>query len=373
MTMEKIPLMRPNINEKDIEEVVAVLRSGMLVQGKKVAELESKTIQLTKANYCSAVSNGTASLQLALLALGVGAGDEVIVPGFSYIATANVVELVKATCVFVDINLDTFTINVDQIESAITSKTKAIIPVHEFGLCADMYRIMEIAKKYNLFVIEDAACALGAKIEGKMAGTFGDFGSFSLHPRKAITSGEGGLLTTHSQELDIQIKILRNHGIMPDELPLNFVDAGYNYRMTDFQAALVNSQFNRINQILSIKQDYAKFYSENINSHYLVLPSVPVDYVHTWQTFHILLNSSKNREALILFMKDAGIYTNYGAQCIPAMSYYQKKYKLDFLEKYPHSWAAYTQGLAIPLYETLTEDQLHYIVHVINKFETNAY
>ena len=183
---------RPGINDVDISNVVEVLRSGNLVQGEKVLELEEKTSLYVNSKKCSAVSNGTASLHLALIALGVGPGDEVIIPAFSYIATGNVVEIVGAKPIFVDIDLDTFNIDAGKIESKITKNTKCIMPViHEFGLCAPMEEIMRISKKHNIPVIEDAACALGASLNGKSAGTFGEFGSFSLHPRKSITSERG--------------------------------------------------------------------------------------------------------------------------------------------------------------------------------------
>ena len=175
--------------------------------------------------------------------LGIGAGDEVIVPAFSYVATANVVEIVGAKCVFVDVERDTFNIDVSKIERAITPRTKAIIPVHEFGLACDISELMKIAEKHNLFVIEDAACALGATENEKFVGTFGQVGSFSLHPRKAVTSGEGGILTTDDDDLAEKFRVLRNHGISMQNGKMDFVAAGFNYRMTDFQAALVRGQF----------------------------------------------------------------------------------------------------------------------------------
>ncbi len=370
--MESIPLMKPDIQEEDIQAVVSVLRSGMLVQGSKVLELENGIKSVVQTPYCSAVSNGTASLHLALHALGVGLDDEVIVPAFSYIATANVVELVKATCVFVDIDEKTFTIDTEKIEAAITPKTKAIIPVHEFGLCANMERLMEIAKKNNLFVIEDAACALGASQNGKMAGNFGDFGSFSLHPRKAITSGEGGLLTTSIEDLDHKIKTFRNHGLSPTSVPMDFIEAGFNYRMTDFQAALVNSQLNRLPEIIQRKQKLASLYLGLIKNPVVVLPQVPLGFEHTWQTYHLLIDSHQHRNALMAYLKNNNIFTNYGAQCIPAMTYYKNKYKINSAVEHPNAWAAYTRGLALPLYERLTESQINYIANHVNNFNPHA-
>src|SRR5688500_412394 len=204
--MDFIPLTSPDIREEDIQEVVKVLRSGMLVQGQHVQDFETGIASFTETKNAIAVSNGTATLHLALVALGIGPGDEVIVPALSYVATANVVELVGATPVFVDIDLDTFNINVAEIESKITAKTKAIIPVHEFGLACDIETVMQIAEKHNLYVIEDAACALGATQNKKHVGSFGTFGSFSFHPRKAISSGEGGIVTTANEALAAKVR-----------------------------------------------------------------------------------------------------------------------------------------------------------------------
>ena len=193
-------------------------------------------------------------MHLALKALGIGPGDEVIVPAFSYVATANVVELVGAKPVFVDIDLATFNLDTSLLEQSITDKTRAIIPVHEFGLMCNMQVILELAHSKKIPVIEDAACALGASADDKLAGTLGDFGSFSLHPRKAISSGEGGLLCSKTAEMDEKIRILRNHGMQINHGKMDFVEAGFNYRMTDFQAALVSNQLLRLEEILQTKQ-----------------------------------------------------------------------------------------------------------------------
>lgn len=362
-----IPITKPDINSDDISAVVSVLESGMLVQGKKVLSLEEKFANFLNVDYSSAVSNGTATLHLALLAAGIKLGDEVIVPAFSYIATANVVELVGATPIFVDIDISTFNINVNLIEKAITSKTKAIIPVHEFGLPADMDSILEIAKQHNLVVIEDAACALGAKYKNRFAGTMGDFGSFSLHPRKAITSGEGGILLAKKQEHTNFIKSMRNHGIEMNEGVMEFIYAGYNYRMTDFQAALVSSQFERLETKIQTRQEIAKKYLSEIKNDKIKLPIQPLNYLHSWQTFHIILDDSINRTKMITELSEKGIGANYGAQCMPYMKFYLDKYKLDCEKNFPSAMKSYKQGLAIPMYENLDKDEINYIIDTLNK------
>jgi perosamine synthetase len=367
INMDFIPLAKPNILDKDINLVVDVLRSGMLVQGKYVAELENSFCQLTGARNASALSNGTATLHLALIALGIKKGDEVIVPALSYVATANVVELVGATPIFVDIDIRTFNIDETKIEAAITKNTKAIIPVHEFGLACNIEAIMLIAKKHNLFVIEDAACALGALYKSKHVGSFGDFGSFSLHPRKAISSGEGGVLISNNEVYDKKIKILRNHGTEIIDGKMDFTEFGFNYRMTDFQAALVFSQMDRLKQSIIYKNDLAAVYFQDLNTKKLQLPFIPEFTTHTWQTFHVVLDNALNRDNLIVKLRENNIGVNYGAQCIPFMKVYHEKYGYDCEKLFPNALKAYQQGLALPIYELVTHEQIKYISKTLNK------
>ena len=362
-----IPLMSPNINQDDINVVAKVLQSGMLVQGKEVAALEDTIARFLNVKHAIAVSNGTATLHLALIVSGIGRGDEVIVPAFSYIATANVVELVGAKPVFVDIDINTFNIDTSKIEAAITSKTKAIIPVHEFGLAAEMSKIIFIANNYKLIVIEDSACALGAMENNKYTGTFGNIGSFSFHPRKAVTSGEGGMIVTNDDEVARKLRSLRNHGIEIQNEKMEFILPGFNYRMTDFQAALVNSQFKRFEKTVNYKSTLAKVYFDKIKNPKIKLPCVPKDKNHTWQTFHLVLDKSLNRDKIIDHLKSKNIGTNYGAQCMPAQKFFQKKYNLNCEDNYPNAMMAYQQGLAIPLYEKLTFENISYIAQQLNQ------
>jgi perosamine synthetase len=366
--MSFIPLMSPAIPEAAIEAVATVLRSGMLVQGENVAAFESEVGRYLGAKNVIAVSNGTATLHLALLAAGVGPGDEVIMPAFSYIATANVVEVVGAKCVFVDVEADTFNIDISLIEAAITPRTKAIIPVHEFGLACDVQKLTEIVRRHKLFVIEDAACALGATDCGRFAGTVGEVGSFSLHPRKAVTSGEGGLLVTEDDGLARQFRMLRNHGIDPDREGMNFVEAGLNYRMTDFQAALVRPQFEGIDSNIKRKGELADIYFEMLaGDQRIKLPVVPDGKNHTWQTFHTVLDSSINRDEFIVAMKSAGVGTNFGAQCIPDEIFYKSKYGLDSAYLFPNAFRSAAQGLALPLYEKLSAGDIRTISSAVLK------
>jgi perosamine synthetase len=366
--MTNIPLALPDIRQDDIDRVSGVLHSGMLVQGRVVTAVERELTTYTGADHVCLVSNGTASLHLALIALGIGPGDEVIIPAFSYVATANVVELVGARCVFVDVGLDSFNIDFEIIERVITNRTKAIMPVHEFGLCADMTPIMDIANAHGIPVIEDAACAIGASHRGRHAGTFGSFGSFSFHPRKSVTSGEGGCLITSDPNLDRRIRVLRNHGIAPDSSPMDFVEAGFNYRMTDIQAALLQGQIERLPETLDRKRKLATHYLTAISNPKVRLPSVPEYAEHSWQTFHILLNSEAERNAMSAHLRAHGVMSNYGAQCIPVMTYYRKQYGEFAWKNFPNAYRVYTCGLAVPLYDQLTEEQVKRIIRSINSF-----
>lgn len=365
--MKFIPLASPDIQEADIYAVAEVLRSGMLVQGQQVLDFEGNMASFLHVQHAIAVSNGTATMHLALVVLGIGPGDEVIIPAFSYVATANVVELVGATPVFVDIDPLTFNIDVNLLESKITPKTKAIIPVHEFGLACDIDRIVQIARQHRLVVIEDAACALGATQHGIHVGTFGTFASFSFHPRKAISSGEGGILTTSDAGLAAKVQILRNHGIDMVDGKMEFVAAGFNYRMTDFQAALVNSQLGRLPEIIRYKNELAEIYLNELSADRFQLPLVPEDRNHTWQTFHVVLNDSRDRDEVIKLLREKGIGTNYGAQCIPVQKYYLNKYGLDSERQFPHALKAYQSGLALPLYEKLNKELILHITDTLNK------
>jgi len=369
--MNFIPLMVPSLQEEDIQAAVRVMRSGMLVQGKEVETLEKKIEAKLGVKYAIAASNGTATLHMALVAMGIGQGDEVIVPAFSYIATANVVELVGAKPVFADIELNDFNISIDEIIKNITPKTRAIIPVHEFGLACDISEIQKIAKDYNLFIIEDAACALGAHQNSIFAGNFGHFGSFSFHPRKAITSGEGGILTTNDEQLAEKIRILRNHGIQYQNGKMEFVEAGFNYRMTDFQAAMVGSEMDRLDEIILAKQVLAETYCQQLVHPMVKLPTIPQSRNHTWQTFHILLDEGINRDQIIDDMKKQGVGVNYGAQCIPEQIFYKNKYQLNSKLLFPNAYSSYRQGLALPLYERLQKDDILRIINSLHNSLSN--
>src|SRR5438034_1799804 len=243
-----IPITKPVFDESDLASILEPLKSGWVVQGRFVKEFEDRFAAMTKSPHAVATSSCTTALHIAMAALGVKRGDEVLVPAFTWIATPNCVEYMGARPVFVDVDLETFNIDVHQIEQHITPRTRGIIPVHLFGLSADMDPIMDIARKHGLFVVEDAACGFDSWYRGIHVGTFGDIGAFSFHPRKAITTGEGGMITTQSGPLDALARTLRDHGASRSDLErhqqqysfllAHYRHVGFNYRMTDLQGAL---------------------------------------------------------------------------------------------------------------------------------------
>lgn len=249
---------------------MAPLSNGWLVQGPKVREFEEKWSAFTGARHSIAVTSCTTALHLSLAALGFGPGDEAIVPAFTWIATANVIEHLGGKVVFCDIDLNTFNLDVAALRSKITSRTKAILPVHLFGLAAEMDQINDVAKQHGLWVVEDAACGFGSRYHGKHVGVLGDTGCFSFHPRKAITTGEGGMITTDNDALAEKLRRLRDHGAAMTDLQRHLgarpylladhPDAGYNQRMTDIQAALGAAQMERADDIIAERRRLAERY-----------------------------------------------------------------------------------------------------------------
>ena len=344
-----IKLAKPNISEDTINTVSNVLRSGNLVQGEYVEKFENDLKNYLDVEHAVVVSSGTAALHLSLLALGIKAGDEVIVPAFTYPATANVVEIVGATSIFVDITLDDFCIDVTKIEEVITDKTKAIIPVHEFGQAADIAPIISIAKQYNLKIIEDAACALGTEYNNQKVGSFGDVGCFSFHPRKAITTGDGGVVVTNNEKLANKLRSLRNHGISTINGNIDFKYAGLNYRMTEFQAVIGIDQLRNFDNQISYRKVLAKKYDNSLKKNkFIKVPKLFNERKMTYQSYHILLDDSLSRDDLIRYLKKNGIESNYGAQALNMLDYFRRKYNLN-KKNYANSCISYNQGVVLPL------------------------
>lgn len=360
-----IKLSVPDIGQEELNEIQKVFESKYLVHGDKVEEFEEGVKQYLNVKNVIAVSSGTAALHLSLLALDIGEGDEVIVPDFTFPATANVVEVCGADTKLVDIKLQDFCIDVDKIEEQITERTKAIIPVHEFGQSADMDRIIELSKKYNLKIIEDAACAFGAEYKGLKVGTIGDLGCFSLHPRKAITTGEGGIIVTNNDKLAEKIRILRNHGLSYKNGKAEFVTPGLNYRMTNIQGAIGVVQLKKADKLNKKRIEAARKYNrlfENIGD---VITPLEREYgKHIWQTYHIVINKDICRDELIKNLRLKGIETNFGAYSVHSEPYYEEKYSLDD-KLLSNSKKAHENGLALPLHQNLTDLDIELIVEEI--------
>lgn len=356
-----IRLSKPFFPPEAVETATAVLKSGNLVQGEYVLKFEKELSAFLNVKHTVVVSNGTAALHLSLLSLGIGPGDEVVLPAFTFPATANVVELVGARPVFIDIGLDDFCIDTAKIEQAITPKTRVIMPVHEFGQSAYMDEIMQIAGSHGLAVVEDAACALGTEFQSRKAGTFGIMGCYSFHPRKAITTGEGGAIVTNDDNLASKLRILRNHGIEQIDGFNDFSLAGFNYRMTDFQAALGYCQMSEINHYIRKRIEIADQYSSGLSGCTAIkTPTVFPDRTNVYQTYHVLVDGRFNRDILKKKLFENGVETNYGANALQVLKFYKEKYGLkpgDF----PNALHSFRQGLALPISLYIGYREINYV------------
>ncbi|KPL19216.1 MAG: glutamine--scyllo-inositol aminotransferase [candidate division Zixibacteria bacterium SM23_81] len=345
-----IRLARPQIGQEEIKEVSKVLGSGFLVQGKNVEKFETKVAEYLKVKYAIAVSSGTAALHLSLMALGIKEGDEVILPDFTFPATGNVVALVGAKPILVDIDLKTYNIDPTKIEENITPQTKAVIPVHEFGQAADIDSILAIAGKYDLSTIEDAACALGAESKGRKCGTLGDIGCFSFHPRKAITTGEGGMVVTNSKQLAEKARALRNHGMAIKEGRNSFEYAGFNYRMTDFQGAMGWIQIKKLDEIIEKRRALASSYNALLKDlKEIQTPFEKAGNKHIYQSYVVLLNKQIKRDNIIRKLRERGIETTIGTYCLHCQPFYRKNYSYRD-GQFKNSSTAFKQSLCLPLH-----------------------
>ena len=371
-----LPITKPSFDEAEEQLLIETLRSGWVVQGPRVAEFERLVAEHTGAAYAIATTSCTTALHLSLIAADVGPGDEVIVPAFTWIATANVVEYLGATPVFCDIDPSTFNIDVNQVESLITSETEAVLPVHLFGLCADMVSLSEIAENHGLAIIEDAACALDAWQNGRHAGTFGNSGCFSFHPRKVITTGEGGMVITNDEETAMKCRILRDHGAAASDLVRHqsktgylltaFEQLGFNYRMTDLQGALGVCQMEKLIDIQTTRRALAARYDEALSTiDWLDMPSVPDGSMHGYQAYVCRMNGfeadnrnldelHEDRNKIMQSLQTEGISTRQGTHSVPDLGLYRRKYNLE-PHHFPGAHAADRLTLAIPLYAGMTQ------------------
>lgn len=358
-----IPITKPYFTKDEYNAFKRPLDSGWVSQGPVVVEFEKAFAEMSGAPFAAASTSCTTALHLALAALGVGHGDEVVVPSYTFVATAAAVEYTGAKPVFCDVLPGTYNIDPEDFARKITKRTKAVIPVHLFGLCANMDAVMKIARKHRLFVIEDAACATGSKYKGKHAGTIGNCGCFSFHPRKIITTGEGGMLTTHAKSLYDKVVCIRSQGASVSDLARHksggfalpeFNVLGYNYRMTDLQAAMGVTQLAKLGRIIELRQKKADVYFEILDGiKGMTLPAVPEECVHTYQSYVIVLAKGIDRNAVGAEMERRGIATRQGTHAVHMLGYYRKKYGLKPGDC-PVSKMLNDQAMAIPLYPRMT-------------------
>jgi perosamine synthetase len=393
MTTRRIPITKPYIGEEEIKAVEGPLKSGWLVQGPMVREFERKFEDFTGIAHALAASSCTTALHMAVAALGLKPGDEVIVPAFTWVATANVVEYMGARPVFCDIDLDTFNIDVDQIESVISPRTVGMIPVHLFGLAADMDPIMSVARERGLWVIEDAACAFGSLYHGKHVGSIGELGCFSFHPRKSITTGEGGMVTTSRDDLAQTVSSLRDHGASLSDYDrhrgsgsyqlADYNLLGYNYRLTDLQAAVGSVQMDRADWILGERFRCAAAYDLLLGDEtWLQTPRTPPERRHAYQAYVCLfrpdaptmsaverLHDRRNR--LMAELEGEGVATRPGTHAAFAQGYYRSRYGLE-PAAFPNAFMADRLSLALPLYPEMTEGDLEYVADHVRRLGRNS-
>lgn len=365
-----IPYGHQKIEQDDIDEVVKVLKSDWLTQGPKVLEFEKVLADYCGAKYAVVCTNGTSALHLAYLTAGLSAGDEVITTPNTFVATSNMLLAVGAKSVFCDIRLDTYNIDENKIEELITKRTKAIAPVHFAGQPCEMEKIKAIADKYNLLVIEDACHALGAKYKGEKVGScnYSDLTVFSFHPVKPITTGEGGAIVTNNEEYYKRMLSLRSHGIHKDASGKNVMtELGYNYRMTDIQAALGLSQLKKLDDFINKRHEVVKWYEEELKEADKII--LPQELPHNYSGWHLYVIRTKNfvdRNKLMDYLKNNGVGVNFHYPAVYSQPYYRergyKKIELKNTEIYQNSC------VTLPCHTQLTQKDIKYIGELIKKF-----
>lgn len=360
-----IPLIKPFLDEAEIQEITKVLSSGILTQGPKTAEFEQKVADYVGCKYAFAMSSCTTALHLALVALDIQPGDEVLVADFTFPATANVVVQQGARPVLVDIVLDTFTMSPEDLQRKISPRAKAIIPVDAFGCAADYDPILEIAEKYGLPVIEDAATAIGTKYYDRFCGNLSTMGCFSFHPRKVITTGEGGMITTNDPDLAEKIRLLRSHGGIKTGAWFQYEAAGFNYRLSDILSAVGVAQMAKLPALIERKRKLVGNYSERLsNIPRIRLPGEPNWGGHIYQSYVILVDESLDRNKIIEDMKMRGIETTIGTYALHDQPFFQRQfgYKTGQLI---NSHAAFTRSITLPLYPQMSESDLDLVADTL--------
>lgn len=364
--MKKISIANPVFNGNEKKYLNECIETGWVsANGRFVDEFEKKFAEYCGCKYAISCSNGTVSLHLILLAMGIGPTDEVIMPTLTYIATANTVRYCGATPIFVDSEVDTFNIDSKKIEEKITSRTRAIIPVHLYGLPANMEEIMNLSKKYNIPIIEDAAEAHGAEYNGQRVGSFGYAASFSFFGNKVITSGEGGMVVTNDKDLYLRMKLLKGQAVSPDKKYWH-ITIGYNYRMTNMQAAVGLGQLERIDWHIAERERVAKLYMKNLKDtdKYMKMQLTPTGYKQTYWMNNIILQDivTKERDQVITELEECNIELRPVFYPMHIMPPY-----LDNTISYPIAEKLGARGISLPSHAMLTEEDIVYICNCLKK------
>lgn len=365
--MERIPMSAPDLDESDIQSVLEVLKSGRLALGPKMREFEELMADYIGVKYAVAVSSGTAGLHILVRALGIGDGDEVLVPSFTFSASVNAILYERAKPVFVDIEPETYNLNPDDLERKITPRTKAIMAVDIFGHPAEWDKILEIADRYNLKVIDDSCEALGAEYKGKKIGRFGDCACFAFYPNKQMTTGEGGIIVTNNEEIAKLARSLRNQGRGEMGAWLHHERLGYNYRMDEMSSALGVSQLKRIETFLQKREHVAKMYTEKLSRYSWVRPPVVKPYVRmSWFVYVVTLEKGLDRDEVIEKMEKRGI---------PARGYFSPIHLQPYIRKMfgtkegmlPVTEDISKRTIALPFHNNLREEEIDEVVRALKE------
>jgi perosamine synthetase len=372
-----LPYGRQTLDEDDIQSVVKVLRSDWLTTGPNVAEFENVFAEMCGAQYAVAVSNGTAALHAAIFAAGIGVGDEVIVPPMTFAASANCVRYQGGTVVFADIRPDTFSLDPACVEAAITPHTRAIVTVDYTGQPSDLDELIKLAERYKLILIEDAAHSLGATYRGKTVGSLADMTTFSFHPVKHITTGEGGMITTNDQETAKKLRMFRNHGITSDHRQrqsegswfYEMDELGYNYRLTDFQSALGQSQLNKLPKLLNNRRSIVEKYNQAFASiKEIDRPNTLTDRESAWHLYIICLNLKLlrvDRGEVFKALRAENIGVNVHYIPVPWHPYYRNLgYKKG---TWPVTESVYERIISLPLWAEMTDQDVNDVIDAVRK------
>ncbi len=348
----------PFTDERELEEIAKVLSTGYLTQGPKTKDFERLIAEFIGCRYAFAMSSCTTALHLSLVVLNVGQGDEVLVPDFTFPATANVVVQQGAIPVLVDIDVDTFNINIDDLRTKITPRTKAIIPVHAFGCSANMDPIMQIGSEYGIPVIEDAACAIGTTYYGRYCGNIGTLGCFSFHPRKVITTGEGGMIVTNDDALADKIQLLRSHGGVRGTYWFKYEEAGFNYRLSDVQSAIGVAQMEKIAWFLERRRTLANQLEARLaDIPGVCSPSEPPWNGHIYQSFVVLVSKGIDRNRVVDHLRANNVESTLGTYSLSNQPFFQRKYGYH-AGQFVNSHAAFMRSITLPLYPQMDEASL---------------